>query len=184
MTALVVTDEMVLRWPFAVNAARITSEMEADIGRRMAAQAKAEGHVRLLPASKPRTKEDELLARAMLEADVFRVLMSEDCAPKSVNQVRSALRRDRPVIEEVLGRMVRDGRVVIAGVSNRGNGRGHAPLYAVRGSNSPGSGECGPAQPGNPQAGLVRSGLDSKCGAVGGLTAAHGFAGEEQGEDE
>lgn len=160
MTSLTVTDEMILRWPFAVNPARITSEMEADIGRRMAAQAKAEGHVRLLPASKPRTKDDELVARAMLEADVFRVLMAGE--PKSTNQVRSALRRDRPVIEDVLKRMVRDGRVVVVGVSARGNGRGHAPLYAVRGSYSPVSGECGPAQPGNCSAVRTpRSGLDS-----------------------
>lgn len=44
-------------------------------------------------------------------------------------------------------------------------------------SNSPVSGGCVPAQPGNcPRLGLCVQ-LDSKCGAVGGLTAAHGFDG-------
>lgn len=146
MTALVVTDDMVLRWPFAVNAARITSEMEADIGRRMAAQAKAEGHVGRVPPSKPSSGADLELLRAELDAEIARVLL--DSPPKSINRIRTLLHRDRPIVEEAVGRMVRAGAIYCAGLARTGNGKGHAKLYALTPMDLSGLGRRDPALPG------------------------------------
>lgn len=47
--AIEVTHEMVLRYPFAVNPARITDAQEIIIGQDMAKRAREEGHMQRLP---------------------------------------------------------------------------------------------------------------------------------------
>lgn len=129
----IVTDEMVLRWPFAVDPARITSEMEQDIARRMAAQARKEGHTARFPSMKPQTAE-KLLSDAEFEAEIARVLMTA-AKPRSVNWIRMEVHRDRSVVEAAVARMIGRGALYVAGIAMRGGGRGRAKLYALTKTN-------------------------------------------------
>lgn len=128
----IVTDEMVLRWPFAVNPARITSEMERDIARRMAAQAKAEGHSARLPSMKPQNAE-KLLSDAEFEAEIARTLLGGPA--RSINWIRMAVHRDRSVVEQAVARMFARGALFVAGIAMTGGGRGRAKLYALTKTN-------------------------------------------------
>lgn len=125
----IVTDEMVLRWPFAVNPARITSEMEQDIARRMAAQARKEGHDGRLPAMKPH-QIDRAAEQAQAEAQVLEVM--RDGVPRSSNRIRLAIRHDKQVVEHVISKLLSRGALYVAGIAASGPARGRAQLYAMK----------------------------------------------------
>lgn len=143
---MIITADIIRRLPFANLITRITPDMELLIAQDMAAQARREGHRKSLPTVTSQKAEDIALARAIIEADVWRYLVK--FGPGTITAIRNTIKRDRHKIDNALVYMVADGRVKRLNRPTRG---GSVPaVFDIDPRYSPTQGQCDPAQPGNP----------------------------------
>jgi hypothetical protein len=140
---MIITADIILKYPFAVSPRRITDELEILIGLDMAEQARKEGHRKAVPPTLASNASDAADRRAEQEADVFRALMAGD---RTAPQIVARTRFERHTVQNALARMRADGRIL----RGRRDREDMAQEYSINPSYSPTQGQCDPAQPGNP----------------------------------
>jgi hypothetical protein len=116
-----ITADIIRRFPFAVNPARISDRLQREIASDMHRSVTAEGHSKRLPPSVLPNQLDGLQRLAEAEAAVFRRLMAGD---RTAWQIVQMTKHSKAEIERALNAMVADGRV-IKGDKLRANA-GHA----------------------------------------------------------
>lgn len=124
---MIITADMIRRAPFANLIKFVGKDIEKLIAADMARQAYLEGHRKILPHTRPQKEEDIILARRVIEADVFRYLVK--FGPGSITAIRNSIHRDRHKIDSALAYMVADGRVKRMNRPTRG---GNVPaIFAI-----------------------------------------------------
>ena len=113
---LIITNDLIRRFPFAVNPARMTARIEGQIAKDMKAAALAEGHRPAYPKSPNPAVVDVVLARAHTEAAVYRALSQN--GEMTLGAVRNCTSKSHHAVNLALMMMVGDGRVI-----ERDNGR-------------------------------------------------------------
>ncbi len=142
---MIITADHIRRFPFAVNAARITPELEELIAEDMRKSARREGHFPAMPPM-PNNARDVEVARAKLQAQIWKYLIHGPATKTDVRTGLGGTYESKPVNHE-LEAMAADGRLLIGG-------RGRLTTYAINPRfnqiipHSPTSGDCDPAQPG------------------------------------
>lgn len=106
---MIITADMIRRFPFAVAPHRVTDDLQILIARDMARQAHAEGHHKRLPPDQTPRAEDVEVSRARVQAQIFRCLAAY--GGQTISAIRQATGMDRVKIETALIYMVADGRV-------------------------------------------------------------------------
>lgn len=159
--ALIITDDLIRRFPFAVNPARMTEQLEELIAEDMKKAARREGNFPAMPPM-PNNARDVEVARAKLQAQIWKYLAHGPATKTDVRTGLGGTYQSKPVNHE-LEVMAADGRLLIGG-------RGKHTTYAINPRfnqivipNSPTSGDCGPAQPGNTAVNPPQ-GSDRPCG--------------------
>jgi hypothetical protein len=143
---MIITADNIRSFPFANDITRVPDDIQILIARDMAEQAHKEGHRKRLPTVTSQKAEDIALARAIIEADVWRYLVK--FGPGTITAIRNSIKRDRHKIDNALVYMVADGRVKRLNRPTRG---GSVPaVFQINPYYSPTQGQCDPAQPGNP----------------------------------
>ena len=143
---MIITADIIRRYPFAVSPCRVTDDQQILIARDMAERAHKEGHRKALPPTTQQKANDIELARFRVEANVFRCLSKYGA--QTITAIRSVIGIDRHKIDNALVYMVADGRVKRLNRPTRG---GSVPaVFQINPHYSPATGQCDPAQPGNP----------------------------------
>lgn len=106
---MVITEDMIRRFPFAVKASRISARLEAEIGKDMRARAQAEGHFKGLPPAPQKSSLEAFVKIAEVEACVFRLIMA---GFNTAWQLVQNSKHDRATIDRALAAMVADNRLL------------------------------------------------------------------------
>lgn len=168
---MIITADLIRRFPFAVNPARMTEELEELIAEDMKQAARREGNFPAMPRI-VNNEADVQLARAKLQAQIWTFLAH---GPATKTDVRSGLGgtyQSGPVNRE-LETMAAEGRLLIGGRNRHTTYEINPRFNEVVIPHSPTSGDCVPALPGKPKAGPVPSivtkpqGSDRPCGVEG-----------------
>lgn len=103
---MIITADMIRRFPFAVSPHRISDDLQKLIASDMWAQAKREGHQKCLPPSGVFNAAQ--LRRADEEADVFRALMLGD---RTCSQIATRCGMEHHTVQNAITRMKSKGIV-------------------------------------------------------------------------
>lgn len=115
---MIITADLIRKFPFAVAPHRVTDELQVLISRDMAETARAEGHVKRLPPTFSIKAEDIELARRKIESSVFRCLAAN--GSMTINAIRSYTKLDRHKIDAALAYMVAERTVIRLNRPTRG----------------------------------------------------------------
>lgn len=179
---LIITADLIRRFPFAVNPARMTASIEGQIAKDMKAAALAEGHRPAYPKPANPAKVDAELHRSKVEAAIFRALMTS--GEMTIGALRNATCYSRVAVEFALATMTTQKRLIENQNGRSPRGGTVSMTYRINPrfnqiviSNSPAVGDCGPAQPGNTAVNPPQ-GSDRPCGVEVAL-----IIGAEDGQD-
>lgn len=104
---MIITADMIRRFPFAVSPHRITPDLQKLIAADMWAHARREGHQKALPPSGVFNAAQ--IRRADEEADVFRALALGD---RTCSQIAARCGREHHTVQNALTRMKSKGVVI------------------------------------------------------------------------
>lgn len=149
---LIITDDLIRRFPFAVNPARMTEDLEVLIAYDMAKAARMEGHFPAMPREAKGAQESEL-TNTRIQVGILAFLSHGPASKKDIRYGMGGV-HDAKRFNRLLDAMVSSGELEI--IMN-----GATTTYAQ--TNSPTSGDCGPAQPGNTAVNPPQ-GSDRPCG--------------------
>jgi hypothetical protein len=141
---MIITADIILKYPFAVSPRRITDELEILIGLDMAEQARKEGHRKAVPPTIVSKEAQKEATRRKIAVQVIQCL--KEHGPKHLRFIRDQIRRDTVNVSEALAHLEAIG--ALTSQQRKIRGGGISTVYSL--SNSPITGQCDPAQPGNP----------------------------------
>lgn len=106
---MIITPDLIRKFPFAVNPARISDRLQREIACDMRNRTEAEGHAKKLPPATLPNQLDGLQCLAEAEAAVFRRMMAGD---RTAWQITQMSKHSKAEVDRALAAMVADGRII------------------------------------------------------------------------
>jgi hypothetical protein len=141
---LIITADIIRRFPFGVSPRRTTGDLEILIAQDMAEAARKEGHRKAVPPTIVSKEAQKEATRRKIAVQVIQCI--KEHGPKHLRFIRDQIRRDTVNVSDALAHLESIG--VLTSQQRKIRGGGISTVYSL--THSPTQGQCDPAQPGNP----------------------------------